>query len=143
MLFVCGTDFGTQSGQFCSVQTYRELYETTSRLLPPPDLVVYLRASVATLMNRITHRGRDYERTIAADYLAGLNNLYEYLAGTNPTNAASFLKVNGAVGAGAAVVSHTNMSLPPARPAGRILGGDTASAVSELVRLLRDEAKVI
>jgi deoxyadenosine/deoxycytidine kinase len=58
-------------------QTYRELYETTSRLLPPPDLVVYLRASVPTLMNRISNRGREYERTISAEYLQGLNNLYE------------------------------------------------------------------
>ena len=58
-------------------QTYRDLYETTSRLLPPPDLVVYLRASVPTLMNRIERRGRDYERTISADYLNGLNELYE------------------------------------------------------------------
>jgi len=47
------------------------------------------------------------------------------------------------VGAGAALVTFTNMGPPPERPAGRILSGDTASAVSELVRLLRDEAKVI
>jgi deoxyadenosine/deoxycytidine kinase len=58
-------------------QTYRDLYETTSRLLPPPDLVVYLRASIPTLMNRIERRGRNYERTITSDYLNGLNNLYE------------------------------------------------------------------
>lgn len=58
-------------------QTYRELYETTSRLLPPPDLVVYLRGSVPTLRNRISNRGRGYEQTITADYLLGLNNLYE------------------------------------------------------------------
>ena len=58
-------------------QTYRELYETTSRLLPPPDLVVYLRASVPTLQNRISSRGRGYEQTITAEYLQGLNNLYE------------------------------------------------------------------
>ena len=58
-------------------QTYRELYETTSRLLPPPDLVVYLRASVPTLQNRISSRGRGYEQTITAEYLHGLNNLYE------------------------------------------------------------------
>jgi deoxyadenosine/deoxycytidine kinase len=58
-------------------QTYRDLYETTSRLLPPPDLVVYLRASVPTLQYRISNRGRDYERTITSDYLQGLNNLYE------------------------------------------------------------------
>ena len=58
-------------------QTYRDLYETTSRLLPPPDLVVYLRGSVATLRTRISSRGRDYERTILPEYLRGLNNLYE------------------------------------------------------------------
>lgn len=58
-------------------ETYRELYETTIRFLPPPDLVIYLRASVATLENRIRSRGRAYERTIPIDYLQGLNNLYE------------------------------------------------------------------
>ena len=58
-------------------QTYRELYETTMRFLPPPDLVVYLRSSVPTLMKRISSRGRDYEKSISADYLQGLNNLYE------------------------------------------------------------------
>jgi deoxyadenosine/deoxycytidine kinase len=47
------------------------------QFLPPPDLVVYLRASVPTLLNRISSRGRAYERTIAPDYLGGLNNLYE------------------------------------------------------------------
>jgi deoxyadenosine/deoxycytidine kinase len=58
-------------------QTYRELYETTMRFLPPPDLVIYLRASVSTLENRIQNRGRTYERRIPSDYLEGLNNLYE------------------------------------------------------------------
>ena len=58
-------------------QTYRDLYETTSRLLPPPDLVVYLRASVPTLLSRIERRGRNYERTISPEYLQGLNTLYE------------------------------------------------------------------
>ena len=58
-------------------QTYRELYETAVQLLPPPDLMIYLRASVSTLVDRISRRGRDYERTIAPDYLQSLNNLYE------------------------------------------------------------------
>lgn len=58
-------------------QTYRDLYETTMRFLPPPDLVIYLRASVPTLSNRISRRGRSYEQTISPDYLHGLNNLYE------------------------------------------------------------------
>jgi deoxyadenosine/deoxycytidine kinase len=45
--------------------------------LPPPDLVVYLRASVTTLTNRINQRGRDYERQITPEYLDQLNLLYE------------------------------------------------------------------
>jgi deoxyadenosine/deoxycytidine kinase len=58
-------------------QTYRELYQVLTEFLPPPDLVVYLRASVPTLVNRITHRGRDYEQRINPDYLSQLNELYE------------------------------------------------------------------
>jgi deoxyadenosine/deoxycytidine kinase len=48
-----------------------------SKFLPPPDLVVYLRASVPNLKERIETRGRVYERTIQEEYLARLNDLYE------------------------------------------------------------------
>jgi deoxyadenosine/deoxycytidine kinase len=58
-------------------ETYRDLYETAVQLLPPPDLMIYLRASVPTLQSRIARRGRDYEKSIAPDYLEGLNELYE------------------------------------------------------------------
>ncbi len=57
--------------------TYRELYQVLVAFLPPPDLVIFLRASVPTLLGRISRRGRAYERTISADYLADLNELYE------------------------------------------------------------------
>ena len=57
--------------------SYRELYETAVQLLPPPDLMIYVRGSVPTLMNRISKRGRDYERTITSEYLQSLNDLYE------------------------------------------------------------------
>ena len=57
--------------------SYRELYQVLCDFLPPPDLVVYLRASVPTLVKRITQRGRDYERRISPEYLEQLNNLYE------------------------------------------------------------------
>ena len=56
---------------------YRELYEVLTLYLPPPDLVVYLRANTDTLTNRIAQRGRDYERDISDEYLARLNDLYE------------------------------------------------------------------
>ncbi|MCD4672408.1 MAG: deoxynucleoside kinase [Anaerolineaceae bacterium] len=58
-------------------QTYQTLYYTLTEFLPPPDLVIYLRASVTTLLQRITLRDRDYERTISPDYLRQLNGLYE------------------------------------------------------------------
>lgn len=58
-------------------RTYRDLYEIVTRFLPPPDLVVYLRASVDTLLSRISMRGRDYEKGIRPDYLTRLNELYE------------------------------------------------------------------
>ena len=57
--------------------TYRSLYRTLAEYLPPPDLVIYLRASVPTLLKRISLRNRDYERSIEPEYLDQLNNLYE------------------------------------------------------------------
>jgi deoxyadenosine/deoxycytidine kinase len=56
---------------------YLDLYETLATLLRPPDLVVYLQASVPTLRRRIAQRGRDYEHSISDDYLAQLNVLYD------------------------------------------------------------------
>lgn len=57
--------------------SYRDLYQVLTEFLPPPDLVIYLRASVATLNERIHQRGRDFERRITPEYLAQLNDLYE------------------------------------------------------------------
>lgn len=57
-------------------ETYKDLYQVLSLFLPPPDLVIYLRARVDTLMNRIEQRGRDYERQIQSTYLEQLNQLY-------------------------------------------------------------------
>lgn len=58
-------------------ETYRGLYQTLTTLLAPPDLVVYLRASVPTLRRRIAQRGRDFEAAITDAYLEELNVLYE------------------------------------------------------------------
>jgi deoxyadenosine/deoxycytidine kinase len=63
-------------------RSYRELYEVLTSFLPPPDLVVYLRASVPTFLKRIAMRGRDYEKRISPEYLTRLNHLYEkWIAG--------------------------------------------------------------
>jgi len=56
---------------------YRELYEVLVDFLPPPDLVIYLQASVPMLVGHIQNRGRDYEREISIQYLEQLNILYE------------------------------------------------------------------
>ncbi len=56
---------------------YRRLYTAVSSFLPPPDVIVYLEASVDTLVRHINKRGRDYERDIQAGYLARLNSFYE------------------------------------------------------------------
>jgi deoxyadenosine/deoxycytidine kinase len=58
-------------------QTYRDLYNVLTEFLPPPDLVIYLRAQVETLRERIAQRGRDYEQQIEPEYLSRLNNLYK------------------------------------------------------------------
>ncbi len=57
--------------------SYRELYRSVIALLPAPDLVVYLKASVSTLKTRITMRAREMEAAIPDQYLEGLNRLYD------------------------------------------------------------------
>lgn len=56
---------------------YCEMYQAITAFVPPPDLIVYLRASVETLQTRIALRGRDFERAITPDYLFQLNELYQ------------------------------------------------------------------
>lgn len=56
--------------------TYRAMYQSLNDFLPPPDLVIYLRASVSTLIHRIMQRNRDYELSISPEYLNKLNDLY-------------------------------------------------------------------
>jgi deoxyadenosine/deoxycytidine kinase len=58
-------------------RSYHELYQVVTTVLPAPDLIVYLRASVPTLQERIRHRGRSYEQDIETSYLEQLNALYE------------------------------------------------------------------
>ncbi len=58
-------------------RTYRDLYESMLQFLPPPDVVVYLHASVETLLKRIRMRGRDFEQDIDPAYLEQLNVLYD------------------------------------------------------------------
>ena len=56
---------------------YFKLFDLMSSLIKPPDLLLYLRASVPTLVSQIQKRGREYESSIRIDYLKRLNERYE------------------------------------------------------------------
>ncbi|HOO83166.1 MAG TPA: deoxynucleoside kinase [Prolixibacteraceae bacterium] len=58
-------------------ENYRALFKLMVDLINPPDLLIYLRASVPTLVNQIQQRGREYEESIRLDYLKMLNERYE------------------------------------------------------------------
>lgn len=83
--------------------SYRKLYRLLCDMLRPPDLVIYLRASVPTLQHRIAYRGRDFESNISDDYLERLNGLYEQWISnfslcpvlTVPTDQMNFVAHNG------------------------------------------------
>lgn len=58
-------------------ENYFALFNLMSSLIEPPDLLIYLRASIPTLVNQIQNRGRKYENNIRLDYLKHLNERYE------------------------------------------------------------------
>jgi deoxyadenosine/deoxycytidine kinase len=58
-------------------ENYKALFDLMVSLVKPPDLLIYLRASVPTLVNQIQLRGRAYEESIRLDYLKMLNERYE------------------------------------------------------------------
>ncbi|MEZ4297059.1 MAG: deoxynucleoside kinase [Polyangiaceae bacterium] len=58
-------------------RTYQDLYHTLRGELRPPDLMIYLRCPLRTLVRRIAQRGRDFEKAIPRAYLKNLEVLYE------------------------------------------------------------------
>jgi deoxyadenosine/deoxycytidine kinase len=58
-------------------ENYQSLFEMMEKFITPPDLLIYLRASVPKLVENIQRRGRDYEEAIRLDYLNRLNERYE------------------------------------------------------------------
>ncbi|MEK6572123.1 MAG: deoxynucleoside kinase [Bacteroidota bacterium] len=59
-------------------RNYRELFKVMANYLRAPDLLIYLRASVDTLLRQISIRGRDFEKGITREYLEQLNRHYEH-----------------------------------------------------------------
>ncbi|MBR3981597.1 MAG: deoxynucleoside kinase [Bacteroidales bacterium] len=58
-------------------ETYFSLFQQVEQLLQAPDLLIYLKASIPTLVKRIQCKGREYENAIRIDYLESLNRRYE------------------------------------------------------------------
>ncbi len=58
-------------------ESYFSLFKVMENFIQPPELLIYLRATVPTLVNNIQKRGRDYENAIRIDYLKRLNERYE------------------------------------------------------------------
>ena len=58
-------------------ENYKSLFEIMISLVRPPDLLIYLKSSIPTLVSQIKKRGREYESGIRIDYLQGLNDRYD------------------------------------------------------------------
>jgi len=58
-------------------ENYRQLFELMSSQVQPPDLLIYLKAGIPTLVDHIEKRGRDYEGSMSLDYLKRLNERYD------------------------------------------------------------------
>jgi len=56
---------------------YQDLFKLMTEFIKPPDLLIYLRGSVPSLVRQIEKRGRAYENSIRIDYLKRLNERYE------------------------------------------------------------------
>ncbi len=59
-------------------ETYMNIFGLVTNLVPQPDLLIYLKASIPTLISQIRRRGRAYEMNIDEDYLSRLNRKYDY-----------------------------------------------------------------
>ena len=58
-------------------RNYKDLFDLMMSLVRLPDLMIYIRASIPTLVAQIQKRGREYEQTMRLDYLEGLSKRYE------------------------------------------------------------------
>jgi len=68
-------DMGLMSAR--DFENYSNIFQSIIDYIKPPDLLIYLKASVPTLVNNIQKRGRDYESGIRLDYLSKLNDKYD------------------------------------------------------------------
>ena len=59
------------------METYSDLFLNMTKFLKSPDIIIYLRADLDVLLERINNRNRDYEATIDPEYLKRLNLMYD------------------------------------------------------------------
>jgi deoxyadenosine/deoxycytidine kinase len=69
-------DMGLMTGR--DFNNYTSLFHSMTTHIRPPDLLIYLKASIPTLVDHIQTRGREYEGSISIDYLKKLNERYEH-----------------------------------------------------------------
>jgi deoxyadenosine/deoxycytidine kinase len=67
-------EMGLMNGR--DFETYADFFQTIKKMIKPPDLLIYLKASIPTLVDQIQKRGREYEDSIRLDYLKRLNEHY-------------------------------------------------------------------
>ena len=76
-------------------EAYMELFEQMMDIVKYPDLMIYLRAPLEHLVANIQKRGREYEQTIALDYLKGLNERYDDFIFNKYKGRKMIIEVNG------------------------------------------------
>ena len=76
-------------------ENYQSLFELMEQFISPPDLLIYLRASVPKLVENIQRRGREYEEAIRLDYLNRLNERYEAWISTYDKGKLLIIDVDG------------------------------------------------
>ncbi|MFV0248347.1 MAG: deoxynucleoside kinase [Tenacibaculum sp.] len=75
-------------------KNYKSLFELMENLISPPDLLIYLRANISTLVKQIHKRGRVFENSISIDYLNRLNERYEAWISTYKKGSSLIVDVN-------------------------------------------------
>ncbi|TDB66983.1 deoxynucleoside kinase [Arundinibacter roseus] len=75
-------------------RSYLMLFETIIGAVPPPDLMIYLKADIPKLVQQIKKRGRDFESEISEEYLLNLNSYYENFAASYEHGKMLVLDVN-------------------------------------------------
>lgn len=73
-------EMGLMTGR--DFDNYTQLFDKMTQRISPPDLLIYLKAGIGTLVKHIESRGRDYEGSMSLDYLKKLNQRYDSWIGT-------------------------------------------------------------